>query len=183
MKILITLLLLFVTRLANADGGAIQFQGDSGPFHITLFTLPSILQAGPIDVTVLLQEKSTMEPLLDADIRFGLTLIREGTTQRDAWLPPACAWTPTSGLTDVPARLNHGENKLLYGTLIQVPRAGTWNLETNIKRGSERTTISTTLSINPPAPPALAYWRLFAIPPLGIAGFALYQKARGRRRR
>ncbi|MBV8141007.1 MAG: hypothetical protein JOZ60_03075, partial [Verrucomicrobia bacterium] len=57
-------LMLFLTRTSWGDGGSIQFQADAGTFHLTIFTLPPILSAGPVDVTVLVQERSKLAPLL-----------------------------------------------------------------------------------------------------------------------
>ena len=69
-SLLIFGLLLFLARTSWADGGAIQFQGDAGSFHVTVFTLPPILSAGPVDVTVLIQDRSKLNPLLDAQVTF-----------------------------------------------------------------------------------------------------------------
>jgi hypothetical protein len=177
------LLLLFTVRFALADGGAIQYQGDSGKFHITIFTLPAILNAGPVDITFLVQDRGTLDPLLDADVKFDLSATSGNMPQQDVWSPPACAWMPASNLNSIPARLNHGENKLLYGAVVQIPHSGSWNLRVHVQKGTENAIVSTSFNVNPPAPPPLAYWHLFVIPPLGVAGFALYQTARKRRSR
>ena len=43
---------------------------------------------------------------------------------------------------------------------------------------NETESIGTLLEVNPPASPPLAYWHLFILPPLGVLGFLLNQKAR-----
>ena len=160
------LVMLFLARTSWADGGAIQFQGDAGTFHVTVFTLPPILSAGSIDVTVLIQDRSKLNPLLDARVTLDLTAQGGRSPKKKAWSPPACALNIPPSLADIPARLNHGENRLLYGALVQIPYSGIWKLKINIQRDSETESVWTLLKVNPPAPPPLAYWQLFILPPL-----------------
>ena len=107
---LIFCVVLFLARTSRADGGAIQFQGDVGPFHVTVFTLPPILSAGPVDVTVLVQDRSKLSPLLDADVTLDLTARGDRALGKDAWSPPSCSLNKSPTLTGIPAKLNHGEN-------------------------------------------------------------------------
>jgi hypothetical protein len=180
--IIISGLMLFLARTSWADGGAIQFQGDVGSFHVTAFTLPPILRAGSVDVTVLIQDRAKLNPLLDARVTFDLTAQTGSSLKKEAWSPPACALNMPSSLAGIPASLHHGENRLLYGALVQVPYSGIWKLKINIQRDSEIESASTLLKINPPMPPPLAYWQLFVLPPLGVLGFVLNRTARRRAR-
>jgi hypothetical protein len=177
---LIFALMLFLARISRADGGAIQFQGDAGSFHLTVFTLPPILSAGPVDVTVLIQDRPKLRPLLDARVTLDLSAQSANSPKKEAWLPPACALNMPASLAGIAATLNHGENRLLYGALVQVPYSGIWKLKINIQRGSESESVSTFLKINPPTPPPLAYWQLFLLPPVGVLAFVLNRKARRR---
>jgi hypothetical protein len=176
-------LILLIARTSLADGGAIQFQGDAGSFHVTVFTLPPILSAGSVDVTVLIQDRIKLNPLLDARVTLDLRAEEGTTTKKPAWSPPACALNMPYSLTDIPARLNHGENRLLYGALVQVPSSGTWKLKINIQRDPETESVSTLLKVNPAVSPPLAYWQLFMLPALGVIGFVLNRTARHRKRR
>jgi hypothetical protein len=174
-------LLLASARMALADGGIIQFQGDAGTFHVTVFTQPPILHAGLIDVTLLIQERSDLNPLLDAKVRFDLAA-QDGAARHPAsWMPPACAMNKTADLSDIPAKLGHGENRLLYGSVLQIPNSGHWQLRARIQRGTESAEIETLLNVAPAPLPLLAYWHLFLLVPAGILGFVLHQMARGRR--
>ena len=87
--VLIFCVVLFLARTGRADGGAIQFQGDAGPFHVTVFTMPPILSAGPVDVTVLVQDRSKLNPLLDANVTLDLTARGDRALGKDAWSPPS----------------------------------------------------------------------------------------------
>lgn len=173
---------LILARTSWADGGAIQFQGDTESLHVTVFTLPPILSAGPVDITVLIQDRTRLDPLLDATVTLDLTALNGNGLKKAAWSPPACPLNIPSSLSDIPAKLNHGENRLLYGALVEVPYSGIWNLKISIQRYSKIESVSTMLKINPPAPAPLAYWHLFILPPLGVLGFILNQSARRRRR-
>jgi hypothetical protein len=168
----------FLARSVWADGGTIRFQGDAGSFHVTVFTLPPILAAGAVDVTVLLQDRSKLEPLLDANVTFDLTAESGAARQTAAWLPPACAMNPPASLAGIPATLNRGENRLLYRAYVQIPHSGSWNLKIHIRRGDEFENVATLLPVNPPAPPVLAYWQLFMLPFVGVLGFIVNRSAR-----
>ncbi len=170
--------MLFLARLVWADGGTIQFQGDAGSFHVTVFTLPPILSAGSVDVTVLVQDRTKLDPLLDAQVTLDLSEQNGNRPRKEAWSPPACALNIMPSLAGIPAQLNHGENKLLYGTAIQIPSSGIWNLKVNIQRHSDKENVQTLLKVNPAAPPPLAYWQLFMLPPVGVLGFILHRTAR-----
>ena len=70
------LLLTFVAMLAPArlfaDGGTIQLRKEAGALLITVFTSPSPLSAGPADISVLLQKRNGLDPVLDADVSMRL---------------------------------------------------------------------------------------------------------------
>ena len=178
---LIFCVLSFFTETSWADGGAIQFQGDTGQFHVTVFTLPPILSAGSIDVTVLVQDRSNLSPLLDANVTLDLIAQNGSDLKREAWSPPCRALNKAAALTDIPAKLDHAENRLLYGALVQIPYSGAWQLNVNIQRNMQRESARTLLKVNPPTPPPLTYWHLFILPPLGVIGFIVNQKARRRK--
>src|SRR6516164_913785 len=178
---ILSCLLLALVRISWADGGAIQFQGDTGTFHVTVFTRPPILHAGLIDVTLLLQERSDLNPLLDAKVRFDLAAQDGAARQPALWMPPACAMNKTADLSDIPAKLGHGENRLLYGNVVQIPNSGHWQLRARIQRGAESAEIETLLNVAPAPLPPLAYWHLFLLVPAGILGFFLHQMAQARK--
>ena len=171
-------LMLCLAQTSWADGGAIQFQGETGSFHVTVFTLPPILTAGPVDVTVLIQDRSKLVPVLDERVTFDLSEQAGNNLHREAWIPPACALNEPLSLVDIQARLGHGENRLLYGAVVQIPSSGIWKLKVNIQHNSETESVSTLLKVNPPPPPPLAYWHLFILPPLVVLGFIVNRTAR-----
>ncbi|HEV3259998.1 MAG TPA: hypothetical protein VG013_24230, partial [Gemmataceae bacterium] len=52
-------LLSLLPSMAMADGGAIRLSEQKGDYQITVFTAPTPLRAGPVDVSVLIQNAAT----------------------------------------------------------------------------------------------------------------------------
>ncbi len=50
---------------AHGDGGTMLLHQDAGPFTITLFAAPQPLQVGTADFSVMVQDRSSGEVLLD----------------------------------------------------------------------------------------------------------------------
>src|SRR5262245_5830682 len=56
MSLLLIAIAVFDYRItARADGGAEQFERSAGPFVVTVFTTPSPLRAGLVDISLLIQ--------------------------------------------------------------------------------------------------------------------------------
>ena len=173
---------LILSNVALADGGTIRLQTDTGSFHITVFTQPPVLAAGPVDISVLVQNRKDLSPVMDATLAFDLIPF-EGTGAK-SWMPPSSAMSTSSGLSAIPARLDHGENRLLYGAAVHIPHSGRWGLRIHLQRASETSTVETLLTVAPPTSPPLAYWHLFALPGVFAGIFVLHQIAlRARKKR
>src|SRR6516165_4132235 len=75
-------LLLLVIALrpgaARGDGGAVRLSQQAGPYRVTVFTAPTPLRAGPVDVSVFVQDGTGGGALPDATVR--VTLTRGGET-------------------------------------------------------------------------------------------------------
>lgn len=48
--------------LAGADGGTLRFSEEKDGYRIAVFTTPTPLRAGPVDISVLVQNAATGEP-------------------------------------------------------------------------------------------------------------------------
>ncbi len=60
------------TKGALADGGTVQFTKAAGPFVVTVFATPSPLRAGPVDISLMIQQSNNQQPLLDCDVEIEL---------------------------------------------------------------------------------------------------------------
>src|SRR5262245_4227648 len=58
---------------ARADGGAVRLRERVGAYQLTVFTSPTPLRAGPVDVSVLVQDAATEEYVPDARVIVRLT--------------------------------------------------------------------------------------------------------------
>jgi len=157
--------LLALSSRAQADGGLVALHQEAGPFIVTVFTAPSPLRAGPVDISVLVQDRANGQPVLDGEVF--VRLQREG------------------GMTlGARATREVAQNKLLYSALMTLPEAGRWELEVTIKQGKEAASVLGQVSAAPPRPFLLSYWRSLSLPPIVAALFALNQwlKRRAARR-
>jgi hypothetical protein len=138
-----------------ADGGAVLSRQESGPFVITVFAAPVPLCAGPIDLTVLVQTRHALQPVLDADVSIRL----DGASQIVA-----------------PASRSKAQNKLLYAATLDLPQPGEWKYSVSVQSAAGQATISAEFQASQPAPPLDSYAFYLAIPPLLIAIFVLHQR-------
>ncbi len=147
--------------IAHADGGTVQLRRASGPFVVTVFTAPETLRAGPIDTSVLVQDRETGRVILDATVNFALQ--------------PAGGTGPRfqARATHVQAR-----NKLLQAATIDIPAAGWWTIQVSVSRDGARAVVATKLLVLQSAPRLGGVWPFVMIPPVAIALFALHQTLR-----
>ena len=141
---------------AHADGGAVQFEKSADPFVITVFTTPTPLRAGPVDISLMVQSRENQQPVLDCHSL--IQLHKEG------------AMSIRSAATHEAA-----QNKLFYATQVNVPESGLWELEVAIQHGDDSINVAGEITVAPSAPVWLVYWRSLALPPLFISLFAVNQ--------
>jgi len=104
----------------DTDGAVVRTQEISGPFRITVFTEPDPLSVGPCDISVLVQDRESGEPILDAPV--SLAIERPNATSD----PPEA----------IPATIEESSLKLLESGTVDLPRQGTWNLRVSVGRGA-----------------------------------------------
>lgn len=98
------------------DGGTLQFRRETPELSVTVFTSPAPLSSGPADISILLQKRETLEPVLDADVSIFMRNVVLGN--------------------DVHARATReqAQNKLLYAAPITLGESGRWQLKVKILR-------------------------------------------------
>jgi len=149
----------FVTYTPHsyADGGTLQLRRETGPFVITVFTAPAPMTAGPIDLSVMVQSRENLAPLLDADV--------------DVRLRSANGTEVAASATRVNA-----QNKLLYAAPLLLPASGNWTFEIDVKAGTARTTVSGDFHVESQPRPLSAYWGYIAFPAVMILIFAMRER-------
>jgi hypothetical protein len=156
-----TLLLGPCCAFARADGGQIRHTTAEANYQLTVFTSPTPLRAGPIDISVLLQDAATHQTITDATITVELT-------SPNKQQPPIHAAATTAAAT----------NKLLSAALLELPTAGKWNVRIECIPPAAAATITAnfTMEAAPPLPPWLAVWPWFTWPFAAVLVFAIHRR-------
>lgn len=159
-----------------ADGGAILSRQTVDGLDITVFASPAPLRAGPTDVSVLVIDPKTSQPVLDASVDITWAPPAEAASE---WLPPCCQMMVSP--TGISAMRAHSQNKFLYSAMVPIKSSGDSEITVRVKRNGQTVRLPTRVSVGPPAPPWQAYWTWLAFPFVGIAVFGLHQRLSRRR--
>jgi hypothetical protein len=145
-----------------ADGGTLQLVQTAGPFVVTVFTTPTPLRAGPVDISVMVQNQLDQKPVLDGQVLVEL--------QGEGGL-----------VLKAQAVRGQAQNNLLYASLIKIPEPGRWALSVTISRGQDSAKVFGSITVGSAKGFMLSYWRSLALPSIIIVLFVLNQwlKRRG----
>ena len=170
MRAFLFILWIGLSGTAWADGGAILARQKVGDLDVTIFASPAPLRAGPVDISVLVQEAGKTTTVMDANVEVVWSASPDAPIE---WMPPCCSM---GTLDRMPAVRGHSQNKTLYSAIVPVKSAGPSQFSVRIQRGDVSEAISCDVEVQPPRSPILAYWPFLAFPPFFIAGFALHQR-------
>jgi hypothetical protein len=149
-------LLALLPTLAVADGGLVRVSQPAGPFVLTVFTTPTPLSVGRADVSVMVQDRRSLAPLLDARVSLELTFAAGGREP-----------------LRVEATRARAANRLLYAATVMLPAAGEWRLRARAEGQGTHGEVACRLPVEAGRPRVLAYWPWLVVPPLAVALFAL----------
>jgi len=155
---LVGLLLLGQTTALRGDGGTVRLAERCGAYQVTVFTQPTPWRAGPVDVSILVQDAATGQPMSDAQVSVRLTK----------------AETPAHDIRR-PATRADATNKLLYAALFDLPEPGWWRIEVVIEGRSGTVSRAFDLEATAANP---AWWDLIfwiAAPVVPIVLFTVHQ--------
>jgi hypothetical protein len=145
-----------------ADGGAILLRKETKEFVITVFSSHAPVSVGLEDISILIQSRNGLEPVLDADV----SVVAEHSS------------------TAIEARLLlSSSNKVLYAAPVPFSEPGPWDLILTIQRQGERTAITARVDVAPAQDWAASYWGYVAFPPLTVVFFLLRERLIRRKRR
>ena len=162
-KLLLPVVIILAQVTARADGGTVLLRKEAGPFVITAFASPAPLSVGSVDISLLVQNRNGLEPVLDANVSMRL--------RADA---------SSTGI-QAQATRERAQNKLLYAGLVTLAEPGSWQLAVTILRNGERTDATGTIDVAPAPPMAASYWSYIAFPPLMIVAFVVRERLIRRR--
>jgi len=152
------LLLCLLPFPAAADGGIVRFSEQKGNYRITVFTTPTPLRAGPVDVSVLVQDAATGEPVSGVKVTI--------TVQQ-------CGFPSDGALHS--ATTEAATNKLYYASTIDFPEPGCYLLEVHIDGDLGEAQVTFELQAAEPPLKWLAMWPWVAWPFLAILLFGIHE--------
>jgi hypothetical protein len=137
-----------------ADGGQVQFSQIVAPYRVTVFTSPTPLRPGPVDISVLLQRSDTEEVVHDAVIDFELRSVEAQRVVRAR------------------ATRANSTNRLLQSAALTIPSAGRWHVTARVQEASA-TDAGFDLTVHEPPNRTLTVFACLMVPVLVVALFAL----------
>jgi hypothetical protein len=143
---------------AYGDGGTMLLHQDVGTFTITLFAAPQPLHVGAADFSVMVQDRTSGDVLLDPII--------------DLTASPQAA-----NPTEQSIRLAKGQasNRLLQAATVHFSSAGKWRVMLLVQRGNEVARLSTECTVEPDRSRATLVWFYVLLPVGIILLFAIHQ--------
>jgi hypothetical protein len=141
-----------------ADGGALRLSEEKGNYQIAVFTSPTPLRAGPVDISVLVQNAATHE--LVSDVQIVIKAARRD--ERGAVLRR-------------PATFEAATNKLFQAAGLDLNEPGWWRVEVNLDGPLGEASIALDIEAEKPLPRYLAMWPWLTWPALPILLFGAHQ--------
>jgi hypothetical protein len=156
-------MLFCMSAVAHADGGTVQASQVIGNERVTIFTSPNSLRAGPIDVSVWVQDAASSATLPDVRVELELS-------------------APQAGSETLRASATHATatNKLFLAAIVDMPQAGRWHLTANVAgRSSDgkpfESQLSCNLAIAEPLPKWRSMWPWYSWPAVVVLLFVWRQ--------
>ena len=162
---LLSLLSLHAFALGSAsvaDTGIVRASQPIGTLLVTVFTDPTPLRAGAVEVSVMVQRRDDSAPVLDATVTVAA---RSHIDTGREWSAPA---------------IRTGGNKLLYVAWLAVDVPGRTAFSVAVNARGDSGAVTFEADVGPKQPPVVAYWPYLVVPFVVIALYALNQTLRAR---
>ncbi len=156
--VLLVLALFLAPSRAAADGGVLRLSEQRGNYRITVFTAPTVVRAGPVDVSVLVQDAATGE--LASNVQVSIE-----AASRDF---PGVA-------IHHPATTEAATNKLYYAAILDLPDPGWYSVEVSIEGALGKSQVCFELEAAEPLPSWLAILPWVGWPVGAVLLFGIHQ--------
>jgi hypothetical protein len=151
-------LILATCQKAFADGGTIRISEKRGDYRISAFTTPNPFRAGPVEISVLVQDAATGERSSDVNVSLLVAAHqRPGEIRR------------------YPASTDAATNKLFQSSTFELPAAGSWDFEVNVEGAHSAAKVNFDMEAADRLPRWLSMWPWFSWPFLVVLLFAAHQ--------
>ena len=139
----------------HADGGMVIMRKEVDALIITVFASPAPLSVGPADISVLVQNRDGLQPLLDAQV----SVLLQGQ----------------SSTAEIRARATReqAQNKLLYAALLTIPEPGKWRLLITTLHHGNHVKIGHDIDVNQGDSARRSDWEYIALPIITVAVFVI----------
>jgi hypothetical protein len=143
---------------ARGDGGTVRIHERAGQHEVTVFTSPTPVRVGPVDISVLIQEGASGEPVADGSVRVAVS-----PRGRSGPVFHQVATTETA------------TNKLFHAARFDLPEPGAWDVEVAIPESHGVARLRFTLPVAPALPRWLGLWVWIAWPALAVLVYGLHR--------
>ena len=150
------LLLVTWCTLAGADGGTIRLSSQQSGYQITVFTAPTPFRAGQVDISVLVQDSLTGEPMTHTRVTVRMS-------------------KPGQLALEYPGTSAVATNKLFLSAQFELPEPGRWNMQVQVEGSHGLAVVSCAVDAAEPLPRWREIWPWFCWPALVIALFSIHQ--------
>ena len=144
--------------LAAADGGTVRLSEQKGSYRISVFTAPTPLRAGPVDISVLVQEADTGE--VASKVQVTIKAVRRG-------FPGV--------VLQHPATTEAATNKLYQAANFDLPEPGWYSVEVSIDGARGQAQVRFDVEAAEPLPSWRAMWPWVGWPIVAILLFGIHQ--------
>jgi hypothetical protein len=148
---------LYFVSPAGADGGILRLCQKVGAYEIAVFTSPTPIRVGTVDVSVLVQDAETGELVSDTEVT--ICLKAPGTEQ-------VLRYAATSGAAT---------NRLFKAAVFSLPEAGSWDAEVLVGGPHGPAQVAFALEADDQLPRWRELWPWFGWPVLIIAIFSAHR--------
>jgi hypothetical protein len=142
---------------ACADSGSVLLSEKKGGYRITVFSAPSPFRAGPVDISVLVQDAVTGQPLTQTQVTVRMSRIGQPTLEYAATQEVAT-------------------NKLLHAAQFELPEPGRWELEVRVEGSEGSAVVACEVEAAERLPRWQSLWPWIGWPILAIALFCIHEK-------
>jgi hypothetical protein len=147
----------FFPATVVADGGSVRAYEQVGNYTIAVFTSPTPFRAGPVDISVLVQDAATGEALPAARVNLCLTARGSGE------------------VLEVAATAEAATNKLFRAAVFTLPEPGWWDVAIAIEGPHGPARVEFAMPAEEPLPRWLTLWPWFCWPALAVLLFGIHQ--------
>jgi hypothetical protein len=156
-SLIFSILVAHPSLVAWADGGALRLREKAGGYEIGVFTSPTPIRAGTIDVSVLVQDAATGEFVPNTKVTVCLKLPRSERILKYAATNEAAT------------------NKLFKAAVFNLSKAGSWDVDVAVEGPHGPAQVSFAVDANERLPRWREYWPWFTWPAAVIALFGAHQ--------